>query len=170
MARRAPKPRTAVPRSVSRAAVEGVLGARFRLERPLGTGASATAWLAVDLQRGDRCVVKAVALAGDDARASDRFRREAEALQSVAHPNVVRLRGVVVAPERGLACLVTDHASGPTLREMSGRGALPEKDLLDLLVGCARALDALHRAGLVHRDLQPGNVTRPRSRRRSSRP
>jgi serine/threonine-protein kinase PknK len=140
-----------------------VLGDRYRLVRRLGDGESGASWLALERGSGaregdDRRVVKVFRDGAGSADAGLRLRRESEALRSLAHPNLVRLRDVVSSPERGCACLVTDYVPGPTLLDLAGRGGMPRKDVLDLVVGCARALGALHRAGLVHGDLQPRNV------------
>jgi transcriptional regulator with GAF, ATPase, and Fis domain len=140
------------------ASLRDALGPRFRLVRRLGDGESGTSWLAVDREAGERRVVKAFREGNGPEGAADRIRKEGEALRSLSHPNVVRLREVVSAPDRGIACLVTDYVPGTTLLELAGRGMLPRRDVLDILVGCARALGALHRAGLVHGDLQPRNV------------
>ena len=87
----------------------------------------------------------------------ERFRREAQAVAVVEHANVVRIytHGEV----EGYPYLVFEFVPGGSLQDrLRKQGPIPWREALELAAGVARGLDAVHRAGLVHRDLKPGNV------------
>ena len=134
----------------------------FRLLGVLGTGGFGRVYLGQS-EGGQRAAVKVVKpeLAADpEFRA--RFRREVAAARSVSGQFTAR---VVDADLDGEGMdgselwLATAYISGPTLREaVAAEGPLAEGSVLSLAAGLAEALAAIHRAGLVHRDLKPDNV------------
>jgi hypothetical protein len=92
-----------------------------------------------------------------DARAVERFRREADMLRGVHHPNLCEVRGLVTLG--GELVLMMERVDGPTLAEAIARSApLPGARIAAIGRGIAAGLHAAHRAGLVHRDLKPANV------------
>jgi serine/threonine-protein kinase len=92
------------------------------------------------------------------AEAAERFRREARAAASFAHPNVVTVHDFGIAPGTR-AFLVMEMLEGSTLRErLKTQKRLPTKDLLSISRGVCGALGAAHHRNLVHRDLKPENV------------
>jgi serine/threonine protein kinase len=93
-----------------------------------------------------------------EASARPRFVREAEALAALRHPAVVRVMGFGEDEERGLLYLVMELAEGPTLRERMAAGSLALPEALAIFVPLASALSHAHEAGVVHRDVKPGNV------------
>lgn len=86
-------------------------------------------------------------------RSGDDARREAEVLERVAHPNIVRSLGVC-APRY----LLMEHLEGPTLRQMIDEGELKPNDVMRIGVHIGAALARVHAAGYLHLDLKPGNV------------
>ncbi len=88
------------------------------------------------------------------------FRMEATALARVNHPGFVEGYESGVG-EDGRAYIVTELVQGQTLAERIARGPLPEREALALAQRLAEALAALHRLGLVHHDIKPGNVLLP---------
>jgi TolB-like protein/Flp pilus assembly protein TadD len=86
----------------------------------------------------------------------DRFRREARALASIAHPNIVSIHGL--EEDGGRPFLIMERLAGRTLDTVIPRAGLPLADLLELALPICDALAAAHEAGVVHRDLKPGNV------------
>ncbi|MDT0268595.1 protein kinase [Streptomyces sp. DSM 44915] len=86
-----------------------------------------------------------------------RFRREAAAARAVRHPRVARVLGDDAEADR--PWLATEYVPGPSLQEAVARGGpLPVPVVRRLGVDLARALAAVHEAGVVHRDVKPGNV------------
>jgi len=85
---------------------------------------------------------------------SQRFRREAQALAALNHPNICTVHDVGVEPRY----LVMEYLHGETLAVRLSRGPLPMAEALEYGAAIADALDAAHRAGLVHRDVKPSNI------------
>lgn len=83
-----------------------------------------------------------------------RFRREAQALAALNHPNICTVHDVGVEPRY----LVMEYLHGETLATRLSRGPLPIPEALEHAAAIADALDAAHRAGLVHRDVKPSNI------------
>jgi len=86
----------------------------------------------------------------------ERFDREARAISQLTHPHICTLYDV--GEQQGTAYLVMEYLEGETLADRLKTGALPLDDALKNAIQIADALDKAHRAGLVHRDLKPGNV------------
>ncbi|HEY3142393.1 MAG TPA: PASTA domain-containing protein [Acidimicrobiales bacterium] len=135
-----------------------VVGGRYRLLAPLGSGASAEVYLADDVRLRRRVAVKLLhpALA-DDEGFLRRFRAEARAAAALSHPNIVAVfdwNGDEVPPY-----LVTEYLAGGSLRSILDAGQLLSPSQA-LLVGlqAAQALDHAHRQGFVHRDIKPANM------------
>jgi serine/threonine protein kinase len=134
------------------------IGARFTIERHLGTGGMGAVYLAKDETLGEPVALKLVREAGlGDAHVADRFKREAAAARRIAHPNVVRLHDI--GEERGMIYLSMEYVAGESLRETFRRlGALPPAKVRDTISQICAGLGAAHAAGVVHRDLKPENV------------
>lgn len=85
-----------------------------------------------------------------------RFRREAQILASLNHPNIATIHGL--EPANGVWALVMELIPGPTLADRIAAGPLPLDRALDIASQIVDALDAAHQSGIVHRDLKPANV------------
>ncbi|HWE54453.1 MAG TPA: PASTA domain-containing protein [Acidimicrobiales bacterium] len=139
-------------------AVGRVLGDRYRLTRPLGVGASAHVFAAEDVRLKRRVAVKVLhpALATEEAFLR-RFRREAQAVAGLRHPNILRVYDW--GDDGGAPYLVMELLDGGSLRSMLDRGArLSPAQAAAVGADAARALDYAHRQGLVHRDIKPANL------------
>ncbi|MEV8092122.1 serine/threonine-protein kinase [Streptomyces nigra] len=145
------------------------VGSKYILEEPLGRGATGTVWrarqretagaeAAVPGQPGETVAIKVLKeeLAGD-ADIVMRFLRERSVLLRLTHPNIVRVRDLVVEGE--LLALVMDLVEGPDLhRYLRENGPFTPVAASLLTAQIADALAASHADGVVHRDLKPANV------------
>ncbi|WP_324650417.1 serine/threonine-protein kinase [Georgenia sp. H159] len=129
----------------------------YHLVRRIGAGGMGTVHEALDAD-GNRVAVKVLhdAIAADPA-ARQRLRREVELLHRVRGEGVARVLDAEV--EGATAFVVTELIDGPTLEDdVRDNGPLADDELGGLAHGLAEGLDAIHAAGIAHRDLKPGNV------------
>jgi eukaryotic-like serine/threonine-protein kinase len=130
---------------------------RFSAVRRIDAGGMGEIWEADDTLLGRRVAIKVLAeeLAGDPA-ALRRFRREARATAKLDHPNVIRVFDFV---DGEAPFLVLELLEGETLADRLRRdGALPPLEAARIAAAVADGLDAAHRAGIIHRDIKPGNI------------
>src|SRR5262249_55728689 len=129
----------------------------YILGEELGRGALGRV-VAIEGPDGERLAGKILhASHRGDPRAVERFRREAELLRGIPHPNLCEVRGLVDVG--GEVVLLMERVDGPTLAEAIARDApLAEARIAAIGRGVAAGLHAAHRAGLVHRDLKPANM------------
>jgi Tol biopolymer transport system component len=129
----------------------------YEILAPLGAGGMGEVYRARDSRLGRDVAIKVLPehhAASPEVRA--RFEREARAVSSLNHPNICSLFDV--GSQDGTDYLVMEMLEGETLAHRLERGALPAAELLRIGMQISDALDKAHRAGLVHRDLKPGNV------------
>ncbi len=117
-----------------------------------------TVFLATDRKIGEQVALKVIASnMAEDPTAAERFRREVGAARKITHTNVIRIHDL--EEEGRLLFLSMEYFPGIDLAELLGRrGALPLEEARAILLQVCAALSAAHRAGVVHRDLKPGNV------------
>ncbi|SCG61012.1 Serine/threonine protein kinase [Micromonospora echinaurantiaca] len=130
----------------------------YRIERLLGAGSFATVWLGHDPVLDSRVAVKVLAENwSHDLRVRERFLEEARLLRRLDHERLVRVHAVGELPD-GRPYAVLAWADGGSLRDRLATGPLPVASAVDLLGEIAAGVAVLHRHGVVHRDLTPGNI------------
>ena len=139
-----------------------LLGGRYELDGVVGRGGMAEVYRARDI-RLDR-IVAIKTLRADLARDQifqARFRREAQSAASLNHPSIVAVydTGEDMATGVPVPYIVMEYVDGRTVRDLlqEGHRLLPERSL-EIIDGVLRALEYSHQAGIVHRDIKPGNV------------
>jgi len=132
--------------------------AGVRLGSVIGHGGMAIVYAGRDEGTGEELVVKVLREEyARDERIRRRFRREAGYAGSLEHPNIVRVLDSGEAG--GLPYIVMEYVRGTDLRtQLAGRTPLDAAETIRILSQVAEALDAAHAAGLLHRDVKPGNV------------
>jgi len=129
----------------------------YEITAPLGAGGMGEVYRARDTRLGRDVAVKVLPQhLSEQPEVRARFEREAKTVSSLNHPNICTLFDV--GREGETDYLVMELVDGETLAERLARGALPTSEVLKLGAQIADALDRAHRAGVVHRDLKPGNV------------
>jgi tRNA A-37 threonylcarbamoyl transferase component Bud32 len=134
-----------------------VLGG-FRVQSLIGEGAVGTVYLAEETSTGRSVALKVLApeLARDE-RFRRRFLRETELAASLDHPHIVQT--LASGEDDGALYLAMAYVEGSDLRELlRSQGRLEPERAVKLVGQVAEALDAAHTAGLVHRDVKPGNI------------
>jgi len=142
----------------SRDGFGGKLIEQFRILRCIGRGGMSVVYRAHDESTDEVVALKMMSyrLIYDPAALS-RFRREAEIVQALDHPNVARLKRLFAAYHTYF--LVMELCEGADLQRLvASRGPLPEREVRAVLGQLARALEYVHARGVVHSDLKPGNV------------
>ena len=153
---------TSSPHSQPGQSSETVLGGRYALTTRIAVGGMGQVWAAVDTVLGRQVAVK---ILRDDLVDSpvflERFRAEARHTAGLAHPGIANVfdYGEDRQDDRHVAYLVMELVPGrPLSKLMADRGALPVNLVLSVLAQTAEALHAAHLAGVVHRDVKPGNL------------
>jgi len=146
--------------SPTRSQAEPLVGrtlAHYSILEKLGEGGMGVVYKARDTHLDRLVAIKLLPLpALDDEHRRLRFVREAKAASALNHPNIVTIHDISQAD--GVDFIAMEFVPGKTLGEMLGRKHLPLADTLRLGVQIADALAAAHAAGIIHRDIKPGNI------------
>ncbi len=143
-----------------------LLAGRYQIGELLGRGGMADVHLGLDARLGRRVAIKLLkpSLANDPAFRT-RFRQEAQAAARMAHPTIVRVfdAGEEIARDSAgrelqVPFIVMEHVEGRLLKDLVAEGPLPADQAVRIVSGILTALEYSHRAGVVHRDIKPGNV------------
>jgi serine/threonine protein kinase len=131
-----------------------LLAGKFLVERRIGQGGMGVVYSAWDQSLDRRVAIKT--LPRTTTAAAVRLRREARAMARVSHPNVAQV--LALETWRGIPVIVAEYLANGTLADRLATGPQPTDWVLGLGVVLAGALDDLHRAGLLHRDVKPSNI------------
>ena len=135
----------------------GKMLTHYEITSQLGRGGMGEVWRAHDTKLRREVAIKVLpdAFAQDPHRLT-RFRREAQLLASLNHPNIATIYGIEQSEDTQF--LVLELVEGETLAERLARGAISVEESLALAKQIAEALEAAHEKGVIHRDLKPANI------------
>lgn len=134
-----------------------ILGGRYRVERMLGRGGMAIVWRAWDLRLDRAVAVKILDQTGSGAAVMlEQLHREARAVARLAHPNIVAVHDLDT--DGDTAYLVMELVDGRSLADVLAGGPLAVGQAVAFAGQICQALAAAHAAGVVHRDVKPGNL------------
>ncbi|MCD0453289.1 protein kinase [Actinocorallia sp. API 0066] len=140
--------------------VEGdLLGGRYRLHGLIGSGGMGSVWRATDTRLDRTVALKSLNAELPRAKLAEyraRAAREANALARIRHPSVVFVLDVI--DQHGEPWIVMEHIKGGSLADRIASEPIPERDIARIAVQVGDALDAVHRAGVLHRDVKPANI------------
>lgn len=145
---------------------ERVLSGRYRVDSLIGRGGMAYVYRGYDLTLDRVVAIKILQrdLASDNAFRL-RFRMEAQAASRMSHPNIVRVFDAgedtvtqLDGSQAPVPYIVMELVEGTLLKSIAAAGPIPESDAQRYVSGILDALEYSHRAGVVHRDIKPGNV------------
>lgn len=134
-----------------------LIAGQFQILGPLESSITGRSYLGRHVELERPVVIKLMHVSGSSS-VRMRFEREAQALARISNQHVARLLAYGKT-EDGRRYMVVEHIEGQTLRRTLARwGRLPEQRVLRILEQVAQALESVHRAGLVHRNLKPESV------------
>ena len=129
----------------------------YKILAPLGAGGMGEVYRARDTRLGRDVALKILLEAvAHDAERMARFKREAQVLASINHPNIATIHGL--EDSSGTPALVMELVEGPTLGDRIAEGPMPLEEALPIAKQIAEGLESAHEKGIIHRDLKPSNV------------
>jgi serine/threonine-protein kinase len=136
-----------------------LLDGKYEIVERLGAGGMGQVFKATHKYLGATRVIKVVhPQIVENKDAQDRFLREARAATKVTHPNVAAMYDFAELPD-GSHYMVSEFIDGENLaQKLRARGTLPPKEALKIMIQTLNGLEAIHKAGIVHRDVSPENI------------
>ena len=128
----------------------------YRVERRLGSGGMGVVYLAHEALLNRDVAIKVLRPELYTATAAESFLREAQILAGITHPHVIVI--FRADSKLGLHFYIMELIKGPTLEDRLAAGPMPIGDVVRMGIDLLRGLEAVHRLGLVHRDVKPSNV------------
>jgi len=137
--------------------LQGATVGPYQIEGPLGRGGMGQVYRARDPRLGRPVALKFLSdTTVADAATLERFRREAQAVSKLNHPNVCTIYDI--GDHAGRPYLVMELMEGQTLKERIARAAVSNEELLAIAIPILEGLDAAHACAIVHRDIKPANI------------
>lgn len=133
-----------------------IVSSRFRLDRSIGQGGTAYVFQATDLELKVTVAIKFIRREIADANLLERFKAEVTLSRQLNHPNIIRLYDL--GSHQGLKYITMELLEGSDLHRVIGSTALELAQGLDLLTQACSGLQAVHDAGVIHRDVKPENL------------
>ena len=130
---------------------------RYKILDHLGTGGMATVWLGYDTILDRQVAIKTFKIDANDEDAVKRFNREAKAVTSLSHPNIVSIYDV--ENEGEFYYLILEYVEGMTLKDyMVKNPRIPIETIVHIAKQIAAGLSHAHQNGIIHRDIKPQNI------------
>lgn len=130
---------------------------RYQIVEQIGSGGMGVVYAADDPHLGRRVAIKLLDAPTDESLNRARFKREAQALSTITHPNIATVYDYGET-EEGRPFLVMELVVGKTLSELLEAGALNLSQAVEIIIQVADALTAAHEKGIIHRDVKPSNI------------
>ena len=129
----------------------------YKISESIGTGGMGEVYLATDITAGRKAALKLLPMRfTGDAERLKRFQREAHAVVTLNHPNILTV--YEIGEDHSTHYIASELIEGETLRDRLTRGPMQLSEAVDIAIQAASALAAAHQAGIVHRDIKPENI------------
>src|SRR5438445_12274853 len=129
----------------------------YKISERIGTGGMGEVYLATDITAGRQAALKILPTRfASDAERLKRFQQEARAIVALNHPNILTV--YEIGEDHSIHYIASELIEGETLRERLMHGRMQLSEAVDVATQVASALAAAHEAGIVHRDINPGNI------------
>src|SRR5438132_417015 len=148
------------PRIIANGQADLLVGQTFghyQISKRIGSGGMGEVYLATDVRAGRKAALKLLPMRfTGDAERLKRFQQEAHAVVALNHPNILTV--YEIGEDHSTHYIASEMIEGETLRQRLMRGRIEVSEAVDVAIQAASALAAAHEAGIVHRDINPGNI------------
>ena len=129
----------------------------YKISKRIGSGGMGEVYLATDVTAGRKAALKLLPMRfTGDANRLKRFQQEAHAVVALNHPNILTV--YEIGEDHSTHYIASELIEGETLRQRLARGRIELSEAVDVAIQVASALAAAHESGIVHRDINPGNI------------
>jgi serine/threonine protein kinase len=129
----------------------------YKISKRIGSGGMGEVYLATDMTAGRKAALKLLPMRfTGDAERLKRFQQEAHAVVALNHPNILTV--YEIGEDHSTHYIASELIEGQTLRQRLEHGRMELSEAVDVAIQVASALAAAHEAGIVHRDINPGNI------------
>src|SRR6266581_667542 len=129
----------------------------YKISESIGIGGMGDVYLATDMTAGRKAALKLLPMRfTGDAERLNRFQQEAHAVVALNHPNILTV--YEIGEDHSTHYIASELIEGETLRQRLMRGRMELREAVDIAIQVASALAAAHETGIVHRDINPGNI------------